>query len=55
MFEASEHLEDLGVDARVTLKYILKMGWESIDWIKLAEDKEQWPVLGTTVMNLWAP
>jgi hypothetical protein len=29
-----------------------EIGWESIDWIQLAEDKEEWRVLGTTVMNL---
>jgi hypothetical protein len=35
--------------------YLKEIGLESIDWIQFAEDKEQWPVLETTVMNLWVP
>jgi hypothetical protein len=27
-------------------------GWEGVDWIHLAEDRDQWRVLVKTVMNL---
>jgi predicted membrane protein len=27
--------------------------WDDIDWINLAQDKDQWRVLVNTVMNLW--
>jgi hypothetical protein len=31
------------------------MGWSDVDWIHLAEDKDQWWDLENTVMNLWVP
>jgi uncharacterized protein YjcR len=30
-------LENLGVDGSIILKCILKKGWESMDWIHLAQ------------------
>jgi hypothetical protein len=32
-----------------------EIGWDSADWIDLAQDKEQWGALVNTVMNLLAP
>jgi hypothetical protein len=29
-----------------------KIGWGSMDWIDLAQDRDQWRVLVNTVMNL---
>jgi hypothetical protein len=29
-----------------------KIGWESVDWIKLAQDRGRWRVIVNTVMNL---
>jgi hypothetical protein len=29
-----------------------KIGWNGMDWIDLAEDKDQWRALVNTVMNL---
>jgi hypothetical protein len=29
--------------------------WEVVDWIHLAQDKDQWEALVNTVMNLWVP
>jgi transcription termination factor 2 len=28
-------------------------GWGGMDWIDLAEDRDQWRALVNTVMNLW--
>jgi hypothetical protein len=28
-------------------------GWGSMDWINLAQDRDQWRALVNTVMNLW--
>jgi hypothetical protein len=28
-------------------------GWESVHWIHLAQDRDQWRVLVNMVMNLW--
>jgi hypothetical protein len=29
--------------------------WENLDWIHLAQDREQWRVILNTVMNLRVP
>jgi hypothetical protein len=39
-------------DINMDLRYI---GWSSIDWIDLAEDRDQWWALMNTVMNLRVP
>jgi hypothetical protein len=31
------------------------IGWDVIDWIDLAQDRDQWRTLVTTVMNLQVP
>jgi hypothetical protein len=35
---------------RVDLKDI---GWEGVDWIHLAQDRDRWWALVNTVMNFW--
>jgi hypothetical protein len=37
---------------RINLKDI---GWEGVDWMHLAQDRDQWRVLVNTVMNLRFP
>jgi hypothetical protein len=32
-----------------------EIGWGNMDWIDLAEDKDQWRALVNTVMNLRVP
>jgi len=27
--------------------------WDSMDWIRLAQDRDQWQAVMNTVMNLW--
>jgi hypothetical protein len=29
--------------------------WGGMDWIDLAQDRDQWKALVNTVMNLWVP
>jgi hypothetical protein len=31
------------------------IGWDGMDWIHLAQDKDQWRALVNTVMNLRVP
>jgi hypothetical protein len=30
-----------------------EIGWGSVDWIQLAQDRDRWRALVNTVMNLW--
>jgi hypothetical protein len=32
-----------------------EIGWDSMDWIELAQDRDQWMALLNTVMNLRVP
>jgi hypothetical protein len=33
----------------------LETGWDSVDWIDVAQDRDQWRALVNTVMNLQVP
>jgi hypothetical protein len=39
-------------DIRIDLREI---GWGGMDWISLAQDRDQWRALLSTVLNLWVP
>jgi len=49
-----DHLEELGVDGRIILEWILKkQGIKMLGWIHLAPDKYQWWAFLNMIMNLW--
>jgi hypothetical protein len=51
-----DHWEGQGVGRWTILKWILReIGWDGMDWIDLAQDRDQWRVLVNTVMNLRVP
>jgi hypothetical protein len=35
--------------------YLRKVGWDGMDWIELAQDRDRWRALVNTVMNLRVP
>jgi hypothetical protein len=37
------------------LKYLREIGCDGMDWIELAQDRDQWRALVNTVMNLQVP
>jgi hypothetical protein len=41
-------LDNIKVDLR-------EIGWGDMDWIDLAQDRDQWRALVNTVLNLWVP
>jgi hypothetical protein len=34
---------------------LTEIGWDGVDWIDLAQDRDQWRALLNTVMNLRVP
>jgi hypothetical protein len=49
------NLEDVGLNGKDNIKvYRIEVGWENVDWISLAEDR-QWQTLVNTVMNFQVP
>jgi hypothetical protein len=34
---------------------LTEIGWDGMDWINLAQDRDQWRALVSTIMNLWIP
>jgi hypothetical protein len=34
---------------------VTEMGWEGLNWMHLAQDRDKWQALVNTVMNLWVP
>jgi hypothetical protein len=34
---------------------VREIGYDNVDWIYLAHDRDQWRVLVIWVMNLWGP
>jgi hypothetical protein len=50
-----DHLEDLGVDGRIILRWIYRKFVGGIDWIELVQDREGWRELVNTIMNFRVP
>jgi hypothetical protein len=50
-----DRLEDLGVDGRIVLRWILRKWVGGMYWIDLAQDRSTWRALINTVMNLRVP
>jgi hypothetical protein len=32
-----------------------RIGWDGMDWIDLAQDRDKWRALVNTMINLWVP
>jgi hypothetical protein len=51
-----DHLEDLPLDERITLKLNRReVGWEVVDWIYLAQDRDSWRTVVNTAMKFRVP
>jgi hypothetical protein len=34
---------------------VREIGWDGVDWIDMAQGRDQWRALVNTVLNLWVP
>ena len=51
-----DHWGDQDVDGRIILKWILRKFERSCgDWMELAQDRDRWQALVSTVMNFRVP
>jgi len=50
-----DHVEQVSVYGRIILKWIIKIVWEGVDRIQVAQDRDKWWALENTIMNLWVP
>jgi hypothetical protein len=56
MWGLSKSIYCFGICVRACLKYILReTGWDDMDWIYLAQNRDWWRGLVNTVMALRAP
>jgi hypothetical protein len=37
-----DHVEQVSVSGRIIIKWIIKMGWEGVDSIQMAQDRDKW-------------
>jgi hypothetical protein len=49
-----DHWEDIGMDGNIKLD-TEDIGWGSMDWINLTEERDRLWALVYMVMNLWVP
>ena len=47
-----DHLEELGL---IIGTHIKEIGWEDLNWISVAQDKEKGQAFVKTVINFWVP
>jgi hypothetical protein len=40
---------------QILLMDLREIGWDGVDWIELAQDRDQWRALVNMVMNLRVP
>lgn len=50
-----DNLNDLGINVRIILNWILKVRLAEVHWIHLAEDKAMWCALVNNVGDLLVP
>ena len=50
-----DHLEDLGIDGRLILKWMIKNWNGGMDWSDLVQDRDRWVAFVNAVINFRFP
>jgi len=50
-FRERDHLEELSIDERIILKWILKLQDGRVEWMDLAQDRNRWRALVNTMTS----
>jgi hypothetical protein len=50
-----DYMEDLDIGGRILNWIVKEIGWERMDWIALAQDRDKWRDVVNTVMKLQVP
>jgi hypothetical protein len=50
-----DHWKDPGVDGRIFMMDLEKVGCGGTKWIDLAQNRDGWRAVVNAVMNLWVP
>jgi hypothetical protein len=51
-----DQLEDIGIDGENNIRMDRReIEWKGVDWIHVAQDRNQWRTVVNTVMNLRIP
>jgi hypothetical protein len=53
--KGKDHSEELGIAGKIGERIFRETGWEGMDWIHIAHDRDQWQALVDTIMNLQVP
>jgi hypothetical protein len=53
--KGGDQLENLDIGGKNVGMDLRETGWEDVDWIHLAQDRDQWWAVVNTVMNLRVP
>ena len=53
--EGKSYLEDLDIDRTIIKRDFKEIGWASMDWIHLAQDRDKWQAVVNMVMNVRVP
>jgi hypothetical protein len=48
-----DHLEDVGLECKIILKWIFRKWVWGMDWIEVAQDSDSWWAVVNAVINLW--
>jgi hypothetical protein len=47
--------DPIGVHGKAIKMDLREIGWDGVDWIDIAQDRNQWRALVNTVLNLRVP